>query len=153
MIDMETMQLLGSAVQAARGGDDARAEALICVKLAERNVDTLGTAVSSEEMMDFLGNAAAVYEGIGMLDVAAQRMTRLCQLAEQGAPDTVETAGDYSRLALLLEKHGDVDDALMALERSAEHLRGAGAYERYASGYESFFARLRGAASQSTGAD
>jgi hypothetical protein len=115
------------------------------VKLAERGVDVLGDSISSDEMMEFLGNAATVYEGIGMLDVAAQRMTRLCQLAEQSAPDTVETAGDYSRLALLLEKHGDVEDAIMALERSVDHLKGAGAYERYASGYESVFTRLRAA--------
>jgi tetratricopeptide (TPR) repeat protein len=143
--DAETMQLLARAVQAARGGADSQAEALICVRLAERRIDALGTAVSSAEMMDFLGNAVAAYEGIGMLDLAAQRLTRLCQLAEQSAPNTVETAGDYSRLALLLERHGDIDDAIMALERSVEHLRGAGAYERYAPGYESLFARLRGA--------
>jgi len=140
------MQLLARAVQAARGGADSRAEALICVKLAERRIDALGTAVSSAEMMDFLGNAVAAYEGIGMLDIAAQRLTRLCQLAEQSGPNTVETAGDYSRLALLLERHGDIDDAIMALERSVQHLRRAGAYERYAAGYESVFARLRGAA-------
>ena len=145
MIDVETMQLMGQAIQVARSGDDSRAAAVIYVKLAERNVDALGAAVSPDEMMEFLGNAAEVYEGLGMLDVAAQRMTRLCQLAEQSAPNTVATAGDYSRLALLLEKHGDVDDAIMALERSVDHLKSAGAYEQYASGYESLFARLRSA--------
>jgi hypothetical protein len=145
VIDVETMQLLSQAIQASRAGGDSSAEAVICVKLAERGVDALGDSVSSDEMMEFLGNAATVYEAIGMLDVAAQRMTRLCQLAEQSAPNTVATAGDYSRLALLLEKHGDVEDAIMALERSVDHLKGAGAYEQYAAGYESFFARLRSA--------
>ena len=144
MIDMETLQLLGAAVRAARDEGGSPAEALMLVKLAERRVEDLGDAVPPTEMMEVLANAATAYEGIGMLDVAAERMTRLCQIAERDSPNTVETAGDYSRLALILEKHGDVDDAIMALERSVDHLKAAGAYEQYAAGYEASFERLRG---------
>ena len=143
MIPLETMQLLGEAVRKAQADGGSPAEALILVKLVERQIDELGDAVPPAEEMEVLGNTATVYESIGMLDVAAERMTRLCQIAERNAPDTVQTAGDYSRLQLLLAEHGDTDDAIMALERSVEHLRAAGAYEQYAAGYESFFARLR----------
>jgi hypothetical protein len=143
VIPLETLQLVGEAVQQTQGDGGSPAVALIMVKLAEGQIDQLGDSVSSTDMMEVLGNVATVYERIGMLDIAAERMTRLCQLAERDSPNTTETAGDYSRLALLLEKHGDVEDALMALERSAEHLRAAGAYDRYAAGYEPVFARLR----------
>ena len=143
MIDPEAMQLLGAAVQSVQDEGRSPAEALILVKLAERRIDGLGDAVTPDAMMEVLGLAATVYERIGMLDVAAQRLARLCQLAERHAPHTLQTAGDYSRLAVLLEKHGDAEDAILALERSVEHARAAGAYERYAAGYEAIFARLR----------
>jgi|GEM_PF-6361307 len=145
MIDLETMQLLGAAVQAVQTEGTSPAEGLLLIKLVERRIDELGEGVTYQETMEVLGNAATVYEGLGMLDVAAERLTRLCGIAERTAPNTAETAGDYSRLAMLLERHGDIEDAILALERSAEHIKGAGLYERYAPGYEGALARLRGA--------
>lgn len=95
------------------------------------------TAANPFEVAMLLAGAGKVLEAFGLFELAALKYADAAAYAEIREPGTTETAGDFADLATMLEKIGDFPGAIVAIERSAEHLKLAGVWEQYQARYES----------------
>jgi tetratricopeptide (TPR) repeat protein len=145
MMNLKTMQIYRNAIEAARRGDKRQA-----LELADRYAvesATMFITADPEGLAMIVAPLVNFYESLGEWELCALKSKDVCALAEKLCPDTTETAGDYTYLATALEQLKDFTAAIAALENAVRHLKGAGAWDSYASGYEKRIARLRELAS------
>lgn len=141
MMDLKIMEIYGDAIEAGRRGDKCQA-----LELADRyGVESAAMFITAdpEGLAMIVAPLVNVYKSIGEWELCALKARDVCALAEKLCPDTTETAGDYTHLATALEQLKDYTAAISALENAVRHLKGAGAWESYASGYEQRIERLR----------
>ena len=139
-VSIEIMALAEQAEAAFQEGDVARGLAAL-EEQAFAFAPQLGTANPFEVAM-LLAGAGKILEAVGLFELAALKYADAAAYAEIREPGTVETAGDFGDLANMLERIGDRAGALRAVQRSAAHLKQAGAWETYQAGYEMQMARL-----------
>lgn len=147
-ISIEIMTLGQQALTAFQEGDEAAG--LTALEEQAFVFAPMLTAAHPFEVAMLLAGAGKVLEAAGKFELAALKYADAAAYAEICEPGSVETAGDFADLANMLEKTGDRRGALLAVQRSAEHLKLAGAWEEYRTYYE---ARMTGLESppQSTG--
>jgi tetratricopeptide (TPR) repeat protein len=141
MIEIKRLEHLQNAVQAAQRGD--REQVLAEVDLFQADFAPAADLANPEEWLSLTAAVADLYRAVGEWGLAALKLEEVCEYAEKHHPGSTETAGDYTGLAEVLEKSGDLQGALAAIERSREHLEAAGTYEAYRAWYEKHVARLR----------
>ena len=130
----ETMMMQHEALEAFQRGEVEAGLALLD-EYAYAYALQLDASTPFEVLVSLAGTAK-VLEAAKLYELAALKYQDACAYAEIREPGTSRTAGDYSDLAAALERIGDFTGALQALEKSADHLKVAGAWQPYSKPYE-----------------